>query len=215
MVMIPLRFWAFALCLWAAVSVPGARAAGVGTGLIVDVDPGLQLSCVDTITFSPSAQELTQLVTGIASPSGEVTRPSSGGSVSVSASPGGWSVTIGGMDTSILSTTYADEALDMCLVQAIGFRFGSYVVSAQLTGNTLLTGPGGSSVSVTSVGVRPGHTTGAYSNQFSVNWFTLFFFLGGQFTVDFRVVFDLANAARTGLHSSTTPGVIRVTASAP
>lgn len=212
------RAVAAVLGLCACVQLPAAievRGQGVGTRLVVDVDPGLELSCADTISFAPTPAQLTQLLTGVSSANGQVTRTSPPSGVSVSAAPGGWTVNISGLDTGLVSTSLLDEALDVCVVRAIGFRFGSYVVSAQLTGNTILEGPNGSRVQVTSVGTRAGYSTAAYASQFSVSWVAMFFFLGGQFTVDLQVGFNLANATRPGTHSSPAPGVIRVTASAP
>lgn len=198
-----------------AVACGPVVAQGVGTGLVVDTDPGLQLRCADTIAFNVTPQRLTAIVTGTGTVTGEVTRSSPATSTNVTSSISGWDVTIQGLDTSTNALSFTDEALDICEVRATTFNFGTYTVSVGFNGPVALAGPSGSTVNVTGVRTRAGFSTGAYTNGFGVNWFTLFFLLGSRFTVDFEIDFDLSTANRAGQHSSGGSGVFTVTASSP
>jgi hypothetical protein len=190
-----------------------AMAQGVGTGVVVDVDPGISLSCSDTITFDITAQQISQMIAGGGTGDQGFTSPAT--STAVTGVGSSWDVTITGLQTPVQSYRMTQEALDICTVQAVGLRFGNYTVSVALTGNTWLDGPSGSRVRVTSVRTRPGYATGGYTDQFSVSWFALLFFLGGRFTVDFQLEFDFQQAARPGLHSSAVAGTFVVTAASP
>ena len=212
-----------ALCLTlAAYSASGvllptsARAQGVGTGIQIDVDPALELTCVDKISFAPTPAELAQVVTGTSSANGEVTRSSTPTSVSVVGSANSLAVALAGLQTGINSLSLTQSALDICLVRATALRFGNYQVSVGLRGNPQLNGPGNSRIRVTDVRTRPGFSTGGYGPQFSVNWLPLLFLYGGQFTVDVELDFDLDNADRPGVHQRNgNNGVFVVTATAP
>ncbi len=190
-----------------------AQAQGTGSGLVVDVDSAISLSCDDRVSVKVTAGEVAQTLVGSGTGDQGISSPAT--STSLVGSGSDWNVTITGLQTDVRGWRLTKQAYDICTVRALTLQVGNYTVSTALTSNTWLDGPAGSRVRVTRVHTRPGYSNGRFAPQFGVNWRALWFNLGGRFTVDVELEFDIEQASRPGLHTSGTAGTFTVTAVAP
>ena len=202
--------------VWASLAIATAtltagQPSHAQSGLVIDVDPTVTLTCLARVTFSASSSVMTQLFAG--TPGGDVAITTPSATTTTSYLGNDINVALTGLNSD--PTTDPDAitgTVTACRIDGTPLP-GNYQVDVSLTGNTTLDGPGGSNVSVNTIGARLNGQNGGYRQSFTFPGRT--FRRNPSVFLDFQIGFDLSNAAQSGTHSSANSGTFTVTVTAP
>lgn len=189
-----------------------ARVAAQTTGVVVDVDATIRLTCISPLQFAITGNDLTQAFFGSAS--ANPVRITNAGTVPAQAVGSKLVARPSGLNTALSSdpTRYILRSRG-CLIEG-NASFGQVFVTIALIGNSVLYGPGTSRITVRSVKGRMERFGGAYSSSFNFSAIYLLFLFQPLY-LEYEIEVDLSNASRSGLHEAPTPGVFRVTVVRP
>ncbi len=178
--------------------------------VVIDVDSTVRLICLSPLEFVITPADLSNTYAGGAGADSAQTLIA--GPVSATAQAGSLEVALPPITAPLTGDPTRHRLTQVgCLIEA-NASSGRVDVSIALTGNTILTGPGGSQVTVRSVTGRRFGSGGAFGSAYSYPaWFHFF----ADTLIEFQIEVDLSTATHEGLYSSVFDGNFTVEVTAP
>lgn len=210
-----LRFASIGTLVLAALICLAPLAAHAQRVSTFEIDfPGiLILRCESNIAFNASTAVIANFFVGNGA-TGDDAFASAGATATVSGATGVVTASLSALPTSLARDPSNVSLLlaGVCDVRGVG-KGNGVDVSVALTGNTTLSGPGSSQISVTTVGIRRNDLGGAFVSSFNIPESDLGF---GTFVfIDAALGLDLSQVNQAGNHSSPVDGTFQVTVTFP